>query len=442
MALPRTRTMAAVSLLSAASLLAACAPGQVESDDPDDAPEEVEPADPADFAGQTLNYVYFTDGPDEQATRELIAEFEEEYDVTVELEILAYADLVTSVTQRLTSGSAPDVVRLTNLGEFQADLLPLDPYLGTDYAGEFLEGPRVASTNDDGQLIAIPSDLTINGPFVNFDLFEEAGVDLPDIDDPWTWDEFIAAAQEVQDATGTAYALAIDKSGHRVSTVLSQYGTALLDDDGLALDAAAAEEALQPLVELMQDDVMPRDFWIGSGTRYEAAHEIFLAQDTPVYISGNWMVGYLDDNAEFAWGAAPNPCAAECGGFPGGKFMAAFRESDNPALAAEFIRFMNETEHQELFVATAGALPTRVDLTENGVTYPETHQQSMDVFLVESTRTPAFGFASNGNPAFGASGTELVNQLSEVVVGNKDLTTAISDLEAHIESVVEEIGSW
>lgn len=441
MAQLRARPLTA-AVIGVALLATACAPGQVESDDPDDTPTTVDPVDPEDFAGETLNYVYFTDGPDEAATREIIAKFEEEYDVTVNLEILAYADLVTSVTQRLTSGHAPDVVRLTTLSEFRADLLPLDPYLGSDYAEEFLEGPRSAVLDDDGSLIAVPSDLTINGPFINIELFEEAGVELPDVDDPWTWEELIATGKEIQEATGAAYAFALDKSGHRLSTVLSQYGTAVLDDDGLALDAAAAEEALQPLVDLMVEDAAPRDFWIGSGSRYEAAHEIFLAGDTPIYLSGNWMVGYLDENAEFDWTAAPNPCAAECGGFPGGKFMAAFRESSNPALAAEFIRFSNLPENQELFVTTAGALPTRVDLTESGVSYPDSHQRAMDVFLVEATRTPSFGYAANGHPAFGAVAPEMVNELSEVVVGNKDLATAISDLEAHIESVVEEIGSW
>lgn len=443
----RFTALAAAGLLALG--MAACAPGEViddsDTDSTAEAPQEEAPqeeVDPAEFEGKSLNYLYFTDGPDEQATRDNIADFEEEYGVTVELEILPYSDLVSQLNARLSGGNAPDVVRLTGLGEFRNDLLPLDPYLGDDFADEFLEGPISATQNDDGQVIAVPSDLTLNGMFVNVDMFEEAGVDLPDPEDPWTWEEMIEAGKQVQEATGSSYAFAMDKSGHRVSTILSQYGTALLDGDGAALDKDKATAALQPLMDMMADDTMPRDFWIGSGSRYEGANEIFLAAETPLYMSGTWQVGQFAADAPFNWSAAPNPCADECGGFPGGKFMAALSASDEPALAAEFVRFMNDTEHQEHFASVSGNLPTRQDLADQGVTYEPTAQAAMDVFIVDLARTPSFGYEANGHPAFGPSATVLVEEMSEVVVGNKDLSTALDDVQTGVEAIVEEMGSW
>lgn len=427
--------------VSATALLAACAPGAIEGDGTQaQEPLEVESVDPAEFAGKTLDYVYFTDGPDEQATRELVADFEEEYDVTVNLEILPYADLVTSVQARLSGGNAPDVVRLTGLTDFRGDLLDLRRYLGEDYPDEFLPGPLTGAIGDGGEMLAVPSDLTLNGPFVNVDMFEEAGVDLPDPDDPWTWEEMMDSAAEVQEATGAEHAFAMDKSGHRVSTVLSQHGTTLVADGESTLDAQKAEEALTPLVEMMDDGRMPRDFWLGSGSRYEGANEIFLAQQAPVYLSGNWQVGQFAANAEFDWAAAPNPCAEECGGFPGGKYMAALSESSDPALAAEFVRFMNTAENQQTFITAGGFLPTRADLTEQGVTYPE-RQEDMDVFLQDLARTPEVGYAAAADPAFTGAATELVNEISEVVAGTKDLPAAVADLQESTQALVEELGS-
>ncbi|WP_341358917.1 extracellular solute-binding protein [Georgenia sp. M64] len=439
-----TRVTKLLALAGATALFAACAPGEVEGEGSDgeagtEAPE-VESVDPAEFAGETLNYVYFTDGPDEQVTRDLIAEFEEEYDVTVELEVLPYADLVTSVQARLSGGNPPDVVRLTGLTDFRPDLLDLRQYLGEDYADEFQEGPVRGALGDNGELLAVPSDATLNGPFVNTAMFEEAGVELPDPADPWTWEEMTEAARQVQESAGTPYAFAMDKSGHRVSTILSQYGTALVADGEVALDVEKAEEALTPIVGLMAEDVMPRDFWIGTGTRYEGANEIFLAQETPVYLSGNWQVAQFAQNAEFEWAAAPNPCAEECGGFPGGKYMAALTEGPNPALAAEFIRFMNTTENQETFVSGSMFLPTRADLAESGVTYPD-RQEDMDVFLQDLERTPELGYAANADPAFAGAATALVEEISQVVTGGKDLPTALTDLQATTESLVEELSS-
>ncbi|MCC9146842.1 MULTISPECIES: extracellular solute-binding protein [unclassified Arthrobacter] len=440
MARKKTNTARLLIAAGATVLLAACAPGEVtnEGSSSEGAAPEVQTVDPAEFAGETLSYVYFTDGPDEQATRDLIAGFEDEYDVTVNLEILPYADLVTSVQARLSGGNAPDVVRLTSLTDFRADLLDLRTYLGEDYAEEFLPGPVTGATGDNGELLAVPSDATLNGPFVNVDMFEEAGVELPDPADPWTWEEMVDAATEVQEATGSDYAFAIDKSGHRLSTILSQYGTALVDGNEVALDPQKAEQALAPLVEMMADDRMPRDFWLGSGTRYEGANEIFLAQATPVYLSGNWQVGQFAANAEFNWAVAPNPCADECGGFPGGKYMAALAEGPNPALAAEFIRYMNTAENQETFVAAGGFLPTRADLSEEGVQYPA-RQADMDMFLQDLERTPELGYEANAAPAFSGAGTALVEALSRVVAGEQDLGTAMSDLQQSTQSLVEEL---
>lgn len=435
----RTRVAAAGTVACVGLLLAACAPG-APSDEETSGQPPVESVDPEDFAGETLNYVYFTDGPDEQATRDLIAQFEDEYDVTVELEVLPYADLVTSVQARLSGGNAPDVVRLTGLTDFRDALLDLKPYLGEDYPEEFLTGPTQAVLTDDGAMIAVPSDLTMNGPFVNVDLFNEAGVDLPDPEDPWTWEEMIAAATEVQEATGTPFAFAMDKSGHRLSTVLSQYGTQLVNDGQVSLDEEAATQALQPLVDMMDDGRMPRDFWLGAGSRYAGANEIFLAQDVPVYLSGNWQVAQFAQNAEFEWAAAPNPCATECGGFPGGKYMAAFADSDNPALAATFIEFMNSTESQEQFVAASMFLPTRADLAESGVTYPD-RQADMDVFLADLNRTPDSTYAANSDPAFAGAADALVEQLDLVVAGQQDLATAMSNLTGEIEDLVAELDS-
>ena len=66
----------------------------------------------------------------------------------------------------------------------------------------------------------------------------------------------------------------------------------------------------------------------------------------------------------------------------------------------------------------------------------------MDVFITDLGRTPTFGYAANASPAFAGSATELVNQLSEVVAGNKDLPTAKADLATASHAVYHEVTSW
>lgn len=432
----RTRILALAPPL--ALVLASCAPGGTDSSgDPveDDgeggtaAGEEaanVQDLTREDVEGGSLDYLYFTDGPDQAATEELIAAFEEEYGVTVNLEIVPFADLETTLQTRLSGGQAPDVARITATAPFEGDLLDLTPYVGADYTETFIEGLRAPMQQGD-QLVAVPSDLTMNGPFVNVEQFEEAGVDLPDPEDPWTWDEMMEAATTVQEAVGAEFAFAMDKSGHRLSTVLSQNGTHLVDAETGVLDPDLATEALQPLTDMIEEGTSPRDFWLDSGTRYAGANEVFLAEQVPVYLSGNWQVAQFEANAPFDWAAAPNPCMTECGGFPGGKFMTGFADTDEPELAALFLWWMNDTEQQRQFVDASNFLPTRTDLVEDGVEYAS-RSEDMNVFLSDISRTPEAAYASAYSPEFGAAATEFVEIYAQVVAGQMDLSEAMEDL--------------
>lgn len=413
------RAFAAAAVVA---LAAACAPGG-EQAAPQDTPQ---PQESVDFTGETLTYLYFTDGPDEQATRDTIAAFEKETGAKVDLQIVPYADLEASLQARLSGGDAPDVVRLADLGPFREDLLDLAPFLGEDYGDQFIEGMVGAATTEDGGLIAVPSDLTMNGPFVNVDMFTKAGIELPADDDPWTWEELLAAAEKAQQASGSEFAFAMDKSGHRVSTILSQYGTRLITDGEESLDADKAAEAITLLTDLMASGKADKDFWLASGSKYKGANEIFLAQATPVYLSGNWQVSQFAQAAEFEWRAIPNPCAEECGGFPGGKYMAALAESDTPDLAAAFVEFANSAEHQAKFAATAQFLPTRNDLVEEGVDYAA-RSEDMATFLADVQRTPKEDYSTVSSPAFGASAKVLVDEISKVVAGQQDVATAVQN---------------
>lgn len=430
---PTRRVFAASSAAGAAALaLAACNPGGSNSSGGDAKP--VDEVDKKDLKGKKLSYLYFTDGPDEKATRDLIATFEKEYEVTVDLEIVPFSDITTTLQARLSGGQAPDVARVAAVAPFDGDLLLLDDYLGADYLDEFIEGVRVGMKDKDGKIAAIASDLTENGFFINTDQFEKAGVPVPT---KWTWTEMVETAKKVQQATKSEYAFAMDKSGHRLSTILSQGGTYLVQDGKSSLDPKAATTALQPLVDMIKDGTSPADFWLDSGTKYQGANEVFLAQQVPVYLSGNWQVAQFDQDAKFGWKVVPNPSMDAGGGFPGGKFMVGFAEGKENQLAATFLEFMNAKDSQETFITASAFLPTRADLTEAGVEYP-VRNDDMSTFISEVEQTPKEAFAACYDPNFDTAAQEFVKQFAEVVAGKKELAAAMEDLKAAIDKIVEQ----
>jgi alpha-1,4-digalacturonate transport system substrate-binding protein len=428
----RLQTKIAAALALAAITLTACTPGtSSKSDEGPSAPASV---DFNSFKGKTMTYVYFTDGPDEQATRAAIAKFEQETGAKVNLQIVPFADLNTSLQARLSAGNAPEVARVADWHPYADDAVDFKKYFGADYATEFI--PAVAGTAQatDGSMPAVPSDVTINGPMINVDAFKKAGVAVPK---KWTWDQLIADAKKVAGANNMPYALAIDKSGNRLSTVLSQYGTVMIGQGGTnALDKAKATKALTFFTGLVKDNTVPKDFWLGSGSKYAGANEIFLAKQVPVYLSGPWQVGAFAKSAKFTWAAVPNPCAERCGGFPGGKFMVAFKKSKEPTLGAAFVQWMNRTENQKTVDTTAFWLPTRADLTKSGVQYAS-RSDDMNVFLSQISTTPADTWVAGSSPAFTNSATALIAETDKVVAGQQDVPTAVENLSKAIDKAIE-----
>jgi alpha-1,4-digalacturonate transport system substrate-binding protein len=429
----RATALAGIATLA----LAACAPGQESSNDE---PSGDGTIDPASFEGKTLDYAYFTDGPDEQATRTLIEKFEQETGATVNLQLVPFETLEQTLQARVNSGNPPEVARVTAWTPYADVLLDFKGYFGDDYPGQFLDGLAKAGTDAEGAFRAVPSDLTMNGPLVNVDAFNKAGVDLPTADDPWTWDQMIEDALKVQQANDMQFAYVLDKSGHRVSTVLSEYGTTFFDEDGaVAFDEERAAAALGELDDLMQEDTLSKDFWLQSGSRYAGGNEMFLAGEVPIYLSGNWQVGLFAEDANFEWAAVPNPCDERCGGFPGGKYMVAFTDSDEPELGAYFVEWMNRQENQRQMDEMSAWLPTRQDLVETGVEYP-TRAEDMSTFLEEVSETPADAFASNGHPQFTAAATVLLTEMDKMVAGQQSVEDTVSAVKQELDGLAEDQG--
>ncbi|NYG08651.1 alpha-1,4-digalacturonate transport system substrate-binding protein [Phycicoccus badiiscoriae] len=427
----RTTISAAGAALAALTFTAACAPGSSSSTSDSSSPKTI---DVKSFKGKTLTYVYFTDGPDEQATRTAISKFESETGAKVNLQILPFADINTSLQARLSAGNAPEAARVADWHLFKDEAVDFKQYFGKDYASQFTPGAASTVQDGSGHMYAVPSDITINGPMINVDAFKKAGVAVPT---KWTWDELVADAKKVAAANNMKYAVAIDKSGNRLSTVLSQYGTSMIGPGNKnVLDKAKATKALTFFTDLVKSDVAPKDFWLGSGSKYTGANEIFLAKQVPVYLSGPWQVGAFAKNAKFTWAAVPNPCAERCGGFPGGKYMTAFKNSKQPELGAAFVEWMNRSQNQAEIDKTAFWLPTRADLTKSGIQYPS-RNSDMSVFVSQISETPTDTWAGEASPAFTNAAKALIAETDKVVAGQQDVKTAVDNLSNAVDKAIK-----
>jgi alpha-1,4-digalacturonate transport system substrate-binding protein len=383
------------------------------------------------FAGHSITYLYFTNGPDLKATQTLVAKFDQQTGATVTLDTVPYANLNETVQAQLSAGKPPAVVETTAPGQFGSNEIDLGQALGQSWA-QSLSPSLVTSAKYNGKIVGLPNQLTVMAPMVNVDMFNKAGVPVPTINDTWTWPQLVAAAEKVQAANHTPFALAIDHSGDRLANVFAQYGTYIFGADGKgAWNSGEATQAMGLLAGLLQQNKISKAAWIAAGQKYAAGDVQFLAEQSPVLLSGSWEVASFATSTPFKWTAVPNPCEVNCGGGSGGNYMVAFKGSNDPALAEAFIKFMSLPANQAYMSVQSDTIPSSAALANPGsITYPGTVSASMDVFNKAATVMPAAFTLSEANPGYSAAANALRDHLTDVVAGKESVAQAVAAVAA------------
>jgi multiple sugar transport system substrate-binding protein len=167
---------------------------------------------------------------------EQIALFEEKYpNITVVQEPSEYAGYYDKLATQVAGGNGPDVLQITYnvIAEYAGrgallDLSTVEDVLDlSDYAAGSLDGGTYQGVN-----YGVPTGLGARGILVNLDLFEAAGVPVPD-DDTWTWDDYVDTAAAISAALGDGtYGSTLNNTEQLVNTIARQYGDNVYTEDG------------------------------------------------------------------------------------------------------------------------------------------------------------------------------------------------------------------
>jgi alpha-1,4-digalacturonate transport system substrate-binding protein len=389
-----------------------------------------------------LRFTWYNDGTEGQVLRELLDRFEKENpDIKVVLDVVAFKDLHTTLTAQAEVDKAPDLARETEPQRFYGKLLDLTPHIkdaksySSVYAQALLD---VLAGPNQGQLTGIPLDFTSSGPFVNVSLFKKAGVEIPsDKRDKVSWDEWVAAAKKVKEKTGTPYAVAIDRSGHRWFSSVLQYGGKFFDANGkFTIDTPQFRKSAEMLINWHKDGLAPLEVWAGGGGGYAAAVDFFVNQQVPLYYAGSWQVSNFNKVVadKFEWKAVPNPCMETCTGMPGGGFIIAFKNTKHPKEVARVIDYLADKKVAAEFAVKSPLLPARLDLSKEGLEYA-VRPADLKMFLSAVGKTSPDAFALQNHPLIGAVNVETRDRLSQVIVGEITLDEAIKKIQAKMDDL-------
>ncbi len=272
-------------LVSAALLLSACAGGSSS-----------EGSDDSGDGTKKLTFMFRGGTEEEKAYQKAIDAFEEQNPgVEVEMIVTAADQYATKLKAAITGNQVPDVFYIAP-GELRSYahsniLLDLTEYvesndkINLDNIWQYgVDSYRFdGETQGQGSIYAMPKDV---GPFslgYNKTMFEEAGLELPDKDEPMTWDEFIEVNQVLTKDTDGDGEIDQYGTGFNINWVLQSFvwsnGGRFIDDTQtkVTVDTPEFAEALQ--------------WFADHQLKYEITPSIEDAQTLDTY--QRWMQGQL-----------------------------------------------------------------------------------------------------------------------------------------------------
>lgn len=391
-----------------------------------------------------IRMMWYNDGNEGDVMRAILDKFQAANPgITVKMDTVPYANLNTILQPQVEAGSAPDLARVTNLAQFQGYFLDLRPYLSNAAAWEANWSPAflgaLRKPDDTTGLYGFPTQFTVSGPFINRTLFEQAGVPVPsDTSDKVTWPQWIDAATKVAKATNTPYALAIDRSGHRLwgpSLSMCAHYVNGLNDKKFTVDSPGFRAAANMLVDWHKNKLTPLDVWQGAGGTYAAGNTYFTNGQLVFYFSGNWQISQFDQviGNKFKWDAVPNPYG-DCGstGMPGGAALVAFKSTKYPKEVGKLVDYLTSDDVLAEFSAKSLFLPGSLSLSKKGITYPS-QNKAMNVFLKEVGKLTPESYYLQFNPLGQTLNPEMRDRLAQVLTGELTLDDAIKKIQQKMD---------
>ncbi len=292
------------------------------------------------------------------AMAKAVERFNAEYaDKGIEVYIneIAYGDMQTQIQNRAMAGDLPALIRSGHFVQYNDLAYPLDGKIGDLTNDDFVMNGAV-----NGSLYAGTVNATAVGLIINKTAFDKAGVSYPlTEEDRWTWDEFLAALDQVMAANqgDLDYGLVIDYSQQRIKTVLYQFGMQEFDPEDpkhLIFDSPATKEGLEFLLSLYENGYSS----VSAGLGTENAQQMFKTGRVAAHLAGNWVItDYTENITDFEWIPVLMPMDERIATCLGGNYLYAFDGTGQEEAACEFIRWFFEPENYIQYCKDGNYLP-------------------------------------------------------------------------------------
>jgi lactose/L-arabinose transport system substrate-binding protein len=370
--------------------------------------------------------------------KRLAESYEKSHDGTsITVVDVGYDNAYDKLSVGLQAGSGlPDLVTIETdrapgyISEFPKGFTDLNPILG-DQKADFDPSKWSAGSSEDGELITAPWDSGTVALFYRSDYLAEARIDPSSLE---TWDDLVAAGEQIKKATGHTL-MSIDvSSGSTFTMLLQQAGQGLFDDDGdVAITSPTAVEALT-LLKTMNDKGLIKNVkgWDGRVTATKDG-------DSAVHPEAVWWIGTLTaEMPELSgkFGVVELPALDDNGARTsnnGGSNLAIPAQAKNPDLAASFLAYaLADADNQVSMMENEGLFPSYLPALEDGYFQQEdpyfSGQKVYQLFAEQTAAIPSIVYTSDNAKALDI----VANAVVASVINGADPEKTLKDAAAEI----------
>lgn len=396
---------------------------------------------------RTITFL-FTD--DDQGYVQRMSELSKEFEaanpgVKVNFISSGYDAVSKQLPVQLAVGEGPDVAKITDwqLAPYYLDMRPYmkDPEAYAKLHGASLELLRLPNVNDPKSINGYVASQTLNLPFVNKTLFEQAGEPLPGPTAKLS--DIVEASTRVAKATGVQIPFTMDRSGHRFSGGAFAYGAKYVKDGKFSFPDDAAKKYIADVYSWTQKGSFPKEMWgAAGGSQYKSMGDEFVNGNAVTYLAGNWMVNPFQTKIgdAFDWTAINAPCGdAGCSAMPGATAIVGFKRTKYPEDVAHFVEFLGSEKIQREIAENYVILTGAEISNPNYKLTSESAKASMKVFLDNKKNVPQGAREFEKKKGGSAVYQQIVQRMSQLIVGELTLDQTYKVLEDDVAKINEAV---
>jgi sorbitol/mannitol transport system substrate-binding protein len=403
--------------------------------------------------------------PQTTQLEQLLATFEEENPgITVKLTTLDEVTLADKLAQQVSTQSGEfDAVMgdATQVSAWAGNdwLVGLDDYLAddADYGVDDLLPPMRAAVSNDDQLWALPFSGESSYLFYRTDLFEQAGLTMPE--QP-TWDQVQQLAAQLDDAAGVSGICLRGQAswGSNMPTIVNlvhAHGGYLYDEDfEPGLSTPEAKAGVQQYVDTLRESGEKG----AASSSFQECYNLYTQGKVAIWYDSTAISGPMFDPAESEYAdrtaVAPTPVGAvDGGGWLSAWTFALLKTSDSQDAAWKFVRWVTSKDYIDLVGSEFGwglVPPGTRESTYQEPAFQETATGYADTALeaISGARVDFTDLGANelersfyvDMPQWQATGDELGRIFAAVLTGDKSVDEACAEADEVLAQAADDGG--